>query len=73
VSKSGDDMIGPLEMGGNKITELYNEYPPTNMNGDEAITWDQMGLKLINYVIKQGGMMTGPLGVGRGIIINTDA
>jgi hypothetical protein len=71
LSKTGNTMFGNLEMSGNKITGLSSEYPPGDLN--DAASWGQVGLGLINYVHKQGSMMTGPLGVGRGITIGNDA
>ena len=39
LSKMGGTMIGPLDMGNNKIIGLSNEYPPAD---DEACRWDQV-------------------------------
>jgi hypothetical protein len=67
LNKTGDTMFGPLEMSGNKITGLSYEYPPGDLN--DAVSWGQVGLRLDNYVHKGGSMMTGLLGVGRGITL----
>ena len=60
-------MFGNLEMGGNKITGLSSEYPPSDLN--DAASWGQVGLALDNYINEAGGMITGWLGVGRGITL----
>jgi hypothetical protein len=67
LSKTGDTMFGNLEMSGNKITGLSYEYPPGDLNN--AASWGQVLLVLDNYIHKAGGMMTGWLGVGRGITL----
>jgi len=44
LNKTGDTMFGNLEMGGNKITGLSSEYPPSDLN--DAASWGQVGLAL---------------------------
>jgi hypothetical protein len=71
LSKTGDTMFGPLDMGGNKITGLYNDYLPTSL--DDGVSWGNVLMVLDNYVHKNGGMMTGWLGVGQGITLGDGA
>jgi hypothetical protein len=67
LSKTGDVMFGELHMDGNRLTGLSHKYPPADLN--DAASWGNVLLVLDNYVHKAGSMMTGPLGVGRGVTI----